>query len=270
MCGRYTSTSAPADLARVFDVDTDEVKVVELPLRYNVAPTQDVYAVATRRSKEGGEKPRRQLGAFRWGLIPYWAKDPSAGNKMINARAEGIEGKNAYKRALLRRRCIIPADAFYEWQVRPGGAKGAAKKANKLPYVIRHKDGSPLAFAGLWELWRPRDQPDAEPVRSCVIITTEANELIAPIHNRMPVILPPQVWDRWLDPANQDLATVQGLLLPAPSADFEVYPVSTLVNGVANEGPELIEAIPPPPEASELQLAPQFDYLRVAEDLEAG
>lgn len=247
MCGRYTSTSAPADLARVFDIQPDDVKVDELPLRYNVAPTQDVYAVATRRPKQGGEIPRRQLGAFRWGLIPHWAKDPSVGSRMINARAEGIETKSAYKRALIRRRCIIPADAFYEWQARPGGAK----KSAKVPYVIRHRDGSLLAFAGLWELWRPPDQPDAEPIRSCVIITTSANELIAPLHDRMPVVLPPRQWERWLDPANEDLAVIQGLLVPAPADEFEAYPVSTRVNGVANEGPELIA---PLPEGSELQV----------------
>ncbi|MDQ6617080.1 MAG: SOS response-associated peptidase [Actinomycetota bacterium] len=246
MCGRYTSTSAPADLARVFAVD--EVKVDELPLRYNVAPTQDVYAVVSRRPKEDGEGPRRQLGAFRWGLIPSWAKEPSVGNKMINARAEGIEKKSAYKRALVRRRCIIPADAFYEWQVRGGGGK----KRSKLPYVIRHKDGSPLAFAGLWEFWRPPDQPDAEPIRSCVIITTDANDLLAPIHDRMPVILSPDRWDQWLDPANQDLRVITGLLVPAPSADFEAYAVSTKVNGVANEGPDLIDPLPPPPGEPEL------------------
>ncbi len=247
MCGRYTSTSAPADLARVFDVD--DVKVEELPLRYNVAPTQDVYAIATRRPKGEGEKPRRQLGAFRWGLIPFWAKEASVGGKMINARAEGIETKSAYKRALERRRCIIPADAFYEWQARPTAPDG--KKRAKLPYVIRHRDGSPLAFAGVWELWRPPDQPDAEPIRSCAIITTAANDLVAPIHDRMPVVLPPGAWDQWLDPANHDLAAITGLLLPAPSADFEAYPVSSRVNGVANEGPELIEALPPPPGEAE-------------------
>ena len=266
MCGRYTSTSAPADLARVFDVAPDDVKAAELPLRYNVAPTQEVYAVATRRPREDGEKPRRQLGAFRWGLIPYWAKDASVGNKMINARAEGIEGKSAYKRALVRRRCIIPADAFYEWQVRPGGAK----RGNKAPYVIRHKDGSPLAFAGLWELWRPPDQPDAEPVRSCVIITTEANDLLAPIHDRMPVILPPAVWDQWLDPDNEDLTVIRGLLLPAPSDDFDVYPVSTQVNDVAHEGPELVTPLLEPPGSGELQLTPGLENLRVPEDLETG
>ena len=245
MCGRYTSTSAPADLARVFAVD--EVKVEELPLRYNVAPTQDVYAVAERRPKEEGQGRRRQLGAFRWGLVPYWAKSPAAGNKMINARAEGIETKNAYKRPLLRRRCIIPADAFYEWQVRAEGGKGSARKKNKLPYVIRHKDGTPMAFAGLWEFWRPPDEPDAEPIRSCVIITTRANNLVAPIHDRMPVILPPEAWDAWLDPANQNLAAIQSLLIPAPADEFEAFPVSTRVNDVANEGPDLVDPLPPPP-----------------------
>ncbi len=244
MCGRYTSTSAPADLARVFAVD--EVKVDELPLRYNVAPTQDVYAVASRRPKEGGEKARRQLGAFRWGLIPNWAKDASVGNKMINARAEGIETKSAYKRALTRRRCIIPADAFYEWQAREDPNQ-PGKKRSKLPYVIRRRDRSPLALAGLWEFWRPPEDPDAEPIRSCVIITTQANDLVAPIHDRMPVILAPSAWDQWLDPANDDLVAIKGLLVPAPSDGFEAYPVGTRVNGVANEGPELIEPLPSPP-----------------------
>jgi putative SOS response-associated peptidase YedK len=251
MCGRYTSTSAPADLARVFAVD--EVKAGELPVRYNVAPTQDVYAVATRRPRADGEKAPRQLGAFRWGLIPNWAKDVSVGNKMINARAEGIETRSAYKRALLRRRCIIPADAFYEWQAREDPSRPG--KRSKLPYVIRHHDGSPLAFAGLWEFWRPPDDPDGEPIRSCVIITTEANDLVAPIHNRMPVILPPDAWDQWLDPANEDLAAIKGLLVPAPSADFEAFPVSTRVNGVANEGPELIDPLPPATWADSAQCA---------------
>jgi putative SOS response-associated peptidase YedK len=245
VCGRYTSTSAPADLAGVFDVD--DVLVGQLPLRYNVAPTQDVYAVAVRRAHDEGEKPRRQLGAFRWGLIPWWAKDLSVGSKMINARAEGIENKRAYQQVLIRHRCIIPADAFYEWQVQSG-------RRPKVPYVIRHRDGSPMAFAGLWDRWRPRDQPDAEPIRSCVIITTEANDLVAPIHDRMPAVLPRSAWVTWLDPDNDDLAVLGGLLRPAPPGDFEAYRVSTRVNGVANEGPELIEPLPAPPGDAEPSL----------------
>jgi len=242
MCGRYTSTSSPAELARVFAVD--DVKAPELPLRYNVAPTQDVYAVAERRPREEGESSRRQLGSFRWGLVPSWAKDPSVGNRMINARAEGIATKSAYKRALARRRCIIPADGFYEWQVRGG----EGQKPHKLPWVIRHRDGSPLAFAGLWEVWHDPDDPEGPPLRTCVIVTSDANDRLAPIHDRMPVVLPPAAWARWLDTSNHDVTVVQGLLVPAPSEDFEVYPVSTKVNTVANEGPELIEPLPPPPD----------------------
>jgi putative SOS response-associated peptidase YedK len=241
MCGRYTSTSTPAQLAEVFKVD--DVKVEQLPIRYNVAPTQDVYAVAERRPKADGQPRRRQLGSFRWGLVPAWAKDPSVGSRMINARAEGIETKNAYKRALVGRRCIIPADTFYEWQVR--GGEGT--KQHKLPHVIRHRDGSPLALAGLWEVWHDRDDADQEPLRSCVIITTDANDLLAPIHDRMPVVLPPDAWDKWLDPTNDDLEVISGLLVPAPSDDFEAFPVSTKVNKVANEGPELVEPLPPLP-----------------------
>jgi putative SOS response-associated peptidase YedK len=241
MCGRYTSTSSPAELAEVFKVD--EVKVEQLPIRYNVAPTQDVYAVAERRPREEGDKVRRQLGAFRWGLVPSWAKELSVGSRMINARAEGIATKAAYKRALIRRRCIVPADGFYEWQVR--GADGARR--HKVPHLIRRRDGAPLAFAGLWEVWHDPEQPDAAPRRTCVIITTEANELLAPIHDRMPVVLPPGAWDRWLDPANDDLSAIRGLLVPAPPDELEAFPVNTLVNNVANEGPELIDPLPPPP-----------------------
>ena len=138
-----------------------------------MAPTQPVYAVAEAR----GENPRRLLGTFRWGLVPSWARDPSIGSRMINARAEGIATKRAYQDALARRRCIIPADAFYEWR-------------DKRPYAFARKDGDPMAFAGLWEVWRDPDRPDGEPLRTCVIITTEANEVVAPIHHRMPVVLP--------------------------------------------------------------------------------
>ena len=253
MCGRYTSTSAPADLAKAFAVD--DIKVEQLPIRYNVAPTQDVYAVASRRPKSPEEAVRRQLGAFRWGLIPSWAKDPSIGSKMINARAEEIETKSAYRKALVRRRCIIPADSFYEWQVRSEpGATAAEQRKGRLPYVVGHHDGSLMAFAGLWEVWRPPalaslPLTDTELIRSCVIITTAANEYLAPIHGRMPAILAPSVWDRWLDPGLDDVTAIKRLLVAAPSGDFTAYPVSTLVNDVAHEGPDLIAPLPPPPRA---------------------
>jgi putative SOS response-associated peptidase YedK len=260
MCGRYTSTSSIEDLARVFAVD--EVRTEPLPARYNVAPTLDVYAVAVRGRNDQEKGPRRALGTFRWGLVPTWAKDPSVGNRMINARAEGVAEKPAYRRAFERRRCIIPADAFYEWQRRTD-ADGKAK--GRLPFAIHRRDGQPMAFAGLWEVWWPggsaradrSDRPDGpdgpdparddeEPLRTCAIVTTAANELLVPIHDRMPVVLAPEDWATWLDPG-ADLDRVKRLLVPAPSDWFEVYPVSSLVNNVAHEGPELLEPLPPPP-----------------------
>jgi putative SOS response-associated peptidase YedK len=242
MCGRYTSTSTVSDLASVFDVE--EVRVEPMPPRYNVAPTLQVYAVALRRSSEDEkEGPRRALGSFRWGLVPSWAKDPSGGARMINARAEGIADKPAFRAAVARRRCLIPADAFYEWQRResPDG-----QPAGRLPYAIRRKDGRPMAFAGLWEVWRDRADPDAGPLRSCVIVTTRANELMAPIHDRMPVVLAQQDWSAWFDPAT-DAAAVGRLMVPAPSDWFEAFPVSTLVNKVTNDGPHLLDPLPAPP-----------------------
>jgi len=233
VCGRYTSTSTSAQVAAFFAAE--EVKTEELPLRYNVAPSQQVYAIAERRPRDGADQAQRQLGSFRWGLVPSWAKDPSIGNRMINARAETLSSRNAYKRALVRHRCIIPADAFYEWQVRE-----LEGKRQKAPYVIRHRDGSPLAFAGLWEVWHDAED---QPLRTCVIITTEANRLLAPIHDRMPVVLPPDAWDEWLDPENQDVSRLQKLLVPAPAKEFEAYEISTLVNNVRHEGPELIAPI---------------------------
>jgi putative SOS response-associated peptidase YedK len=232
MCGRYTSTSSTTELAAAFAVE--EIRTEELPLRYNVAPTQPVYAVAERRPSESEGPPRRQLGAFRWGLVPAWAKNPSVGARMINARAETVATKSAYRDAILRRRCLIPADGFYEWQLREDGHG----RRLKVPHLIRHRDGTPLAFAGLWDVWR--GDPSGEPLRSCVIVTTAANRLLAPIHDRMPVVLPPDVWDRWLDRNNHDWNELRQLLIPAPASDFDIYPVGNLVNNVANDGPELV------------------------------
>jgi putative SOS response-associated peptidase YedK len=252
MCGRYTSTSDPSALAEAFGVEV--IKAEPLPLRYNVAPTQPVYAVAERRPRDGDQRPERQLGAFRWGLIPSWAKDPSIGSRLINARAETVATKPAYREALVRRRCLIPADSFYEWQMADSGPR--------QPYAIRHADGSPLAFAGLWEVWRP--PTGDEPWRTCVIITTSANAALAPIHHRMPVILPPESWDRWLDPGNHDLDALCRLLVSAPSEAFEAYPVSKLVNSVANDSPELVRPL------SEGQGAEVLDDGGVAEHLQFG
>jgi putative SOS response-associated peptidase YedK len=253
MCGRYTSTSTVSELASIFEVD--EIRVEPMPARYNVAPTVQVYAVALRRSsseetmdggKSGEKGPRRALGSFRWGLVPSWAKDPAVGARMINARAEGIAAKPAFRAAVARRRCLIPADAFYEWRRResPDG-----NRAGRLPYAIRRKDGRPMAFAGLWEVWRDQSDPQSEPLRTCVIVTTRANDQMAPIHDRMPVVLAPENWAAWLDPST-DAETVAGLMAPAPSDWFEAFPVSTLVNKVSNDGPHLLDPLPPPPARS--------------------
>lgn len=234
MCGRYTSTTTMNDLAAIFEAE--EVRADPLPPRYNVAPTLDVYAVAVR---EG----HRALGTFRWGLVPSWAKDPSIGNKMINARAEGIESKPAYRAALAKRRCIIPADYFYEWQRRSGPD---GKPAGKLPYAIHRRDGEPMAFAGLWEVWRDPGDPDAPLLKTCVIVTGEANDLMSPIHDRMPVVLGRDSWQAWLDPAT-GADEARRLLVPAPSEWFEAFPVSSRVNNVRHEGPDLLEPLDPPP-----------------------
>ena len=238
MCGRFVSASPPDEIARYFDAEAPEAL---LEPSYNVAPTNDVYAVLD----DGGV---RRLDAFHWGLVPIWAKDPRQGSKMINARAETLAAKNAYKPAFKRRRCIIPADGFYEWKKIPG-------QKTKQPHFIHRPDGEPLAFAGLWEVWRGPDK-QGDPLRSCTIVTTSANETMQPLHDRMPVILPASAWEEWLDPANDDIETLGKLLVPAPSELIVTHPVSTEVNSVRNKGAELIEPVEPTPapEAEQGQL----------------
>jgi putative SOS response-associated peptidase YedK len=226
MCGRFTSTTPPAAVGDTFAVDAVALED-DLQPRWNVAPTQPVLAVA-----ESPVTGARKLGTFRWGLVPPWSPDLSVGSKMINARAETVREKPAYRKALRRRRCIIPADAFYEWKVDEGPPK--------RPYAIARADGEPLAFAGLWEVWRDPNDADAPRVKTCVIITTDANEKLAQIHHRMPVVLAPPAWDTWLDPENDDVDALCRLLVPAPSDDFVFWRVSPAVNKAANEGPHLI------------------------------
>lgn len=227
MCGRYTSRTPAADLADYFGVD--EVVAPDLGERFNVAPTDEVYAVAE--STTG-----RRLGTFRWGLVPFWAKDLKVGAKMINARAESLLDKPAFKRSFERRRCIVPADGFYEWE------KVGPK--TKQPWLIRRADGKPMAFAGLWESWRPVKGSDEGKVRSCTIVTGEPNEKVARLHDRMPVMLPAEAWDAWLDPDNTDLGSLAGLLVPIAAEELELFPVSKAVNDVRNDGPELIRMLP--------------------------
>lgn len=228
MCGRFTSTSSIEDLASCFAVD--EVRTDPLPARWNIAPTDPVVAVATR----PGPDRRRALGVFRWGLVPPWAEHPSVGSRMINARAESVATKPAFRAALARRRCIIPADAFYEWSSAPG-------EGGKQPWAVRLASGAPMAFAGLWEVWRDPADPEAGLLRTCAIVTTSANGALAPLHDRMPVVLDPSAWDTWLDPALDDPAELEALLVPAPSERFTTHPVSSLVNSVRRDGPELLE-----------------------------
>ncbi len=229
MCGRFVSASPPDEIAGYFGAESSSEAVLEP--NYNVAPTSDVYVVY-----DSGET--RRLDAFHWGLVPFWAKSPSAGNRMVNARAEGLAQKNAYRNAFRRHRCLIPADGFYEWQAQEGRKK-------KQPYYVHRRDGEPLAFAGLWEEWRGPDDDGSRSLRSCTIITTSANETMEPIHDRMPVVLPPSAWDRWLDPGNHDTTSLGNLLVPAPPHLLTLHPVGTEVGNVRNEGPQLIEPVDP-------------------------
>ena len=229
MCGRYVSVSSPTILAERFHVE--EVRTGATEANYNVTPRAEVPVVAESRG-------RRVLDLVRWGLVPSWAKDLSAGDRMINARAERLSTSNAFKRAFERRRCLVPADGFYEWQVVEG-------RKQKQPWFVRGRDGEPLAFAGLWEIWHDRALGDDAPrIRSCTIITTEPNELMREIHDRMPAILPEPVWETWLDADNHDVQALGQLLVPLPSRELERWPITTLVNKPANNGPELLEPAP--------------------------
>ena len=213
MCGRYSLTADLAELAGRFEFDGDWDAFER---RYNIAPTQEVLTVV------GGEK--RRGGFMRWGLIPHWAKDSKIGSRMINARAETVAEKPSFRTALRRRRCLVLADGFYEWQ-RVG--------KNKRPMRIVMRSGEPFAFAGLWETWR---DPEGTVIPSCTIITTTPNDLLKPIHNRMPVILPRDIEEFWLDDSVDDPAALTSVLTPYPDDAMEAYEVSSLVNSVANKG----------------------------------
>jgi putative SOS response-associated peptidase YedK len=196
--------------------------------RYNIAPTQTVAAV---RSAESGDG--RELSLVKWGLIPSWAKDAKIGNSLINARADTVATKPSFRSAFKKRRCLIPADGFYEWKAIPG-------QKVKQPYLIGIRDAPAFAFAGLWERW---SAPDGQKVDSCSIITTDANELMAQVHNRMPVILDSADYDRWLDRNRQDPQDVADLLKPFPAERMQLTPVSTLVNSPRNDTAKCVEAL---------------------------
>jgi putative SOS response-associated peptidase YedK len=247
MCGRYASARSRIELLEEFVVERDRT---DEPLRadYNVAPTKPVYAVLTRAprpDKETGEtgKAERELRVVRWGLVPSWAKDPSIGSRLINARAETVAEKPSFRAAFARRRCLLPADGYYEWQAPPAGTTG-----KKQPYFICKPDHGVLAFAGLYEFWRDKSLAADDPASwlwTTTIITTSAPDELGEIHDRMPMLIDPAHWADWLDPGNTDVADLQALLAPAQSTGLINYPVAPLVNSVRNNGPELTEQADP-------------------------
>jgi putative SOS response-associated peptidase YedK len=218
MCGRFAQRTDPKRVAKWFGVE----EVPELEPRYNIAPTQEITAV---RETEDG----REITFFKWGLIPSWAKDTSMGARLINARSETVREKPAFRQAFKQRRCIIPADGFYEWQRTDG---------RKQPFFFQMKDESPFGFAGLWEQWKGEE---GKVINSCTILTTAANEVLRPVHDRMPVILHSDDYSLWLDHDTRKLEMVEDLLRPYPSREMASYPVSTLINSPRSQGERLIE-----------------------------
>ncbi len=219
MCGRFTLTVDPGQLQEAFPwVEFP----VDFPARYNIAPTQPVAVVPN----DG----KNRLDFFNWGLIPFWAKDPKIGYRLINARAESIAEKPSFRGSFKYKRCLILADGFYEWQTQPG------TKA-KVPMYIHMKDRSPFAFAGLWDNWH---SDDGSEIRSCAIITTQPNELVEKIHNRMPVILPKDGYTDWIKEGENDPEVLKSLLQPYPGDEMAAFPVSTQVNSPQNDTPEVI------------------------------
>jgi len=223
MCGRFTALFSPAELAEVYGVDGVEALALR-PSRYNVCPTQEVLAV---REDSSG---RRLVSPLRWGLVPHWAKDLSLGAKMINARSETVHEKPAF-RAIKTRRCIIPGSGWYEWAAAPG---------RKIPYYFTRRDQAPCSFAGLWESWK---SPEGEVVETCSILTTGANEILASIHDRMPVLLAPGDFGLWLDQGITNPANLQHLYRPFPADQLQKWEVSPLVNSTRNNTPECIEPV---------------------------
>jgi putative SOS response-associated peptidase YedK len=221
MCGRFSSTSQLSFLLEQFRAEPAGVEGHQPS--WNVAPASDILVVVA------GSDGARQLRELRWGLVPRWAKDPKTGNRMINMRAETVREKPTWQRTLAQRRCIIPIDGFYEWQDQGKGRR-------KQPFYIAARDGQPLALAGLWATWRDPNSDDE--LWTCTILTTTANRLMASVHQRMPVILPPEAWDGWLDPDNHDFEQLAALLEPAPEELLALWPVDPAVGNPRNNRPE--------------------------------
>ncbi|MDH6144340.1 putative SOS response-associated peptidase YedK [Kitasatospora sp. GP30] len=245
MCGRFVSTTGPQDLATLFGAsrwDPDET----LAPSWNVAPTDPVWAVMERLDRESGELARR-LRPLRWGLVPSWAKDPGVGARMINARAETVHEKPAFRKAFATRRYLLPADGYYEWVAIPA-ADG--RKAYKQPYFIAPADGTLIAMAGLYEFWRDPTRPDDDPLAwltTTTVITTQARDDAGRIHDRMPLAIAADDFDAWLDPDHTDPAQLRPLLHTPADGHLAIRPVSTAVNSVRNNGPELLAEAPDAP-----------------------
>ena len=232
MCGRFALAATGEEVAEHYQLS----EVPFIVPRYNIAPTQPVAAVRFNRAGE------RELTFFQWGLIPSWAKDPSIGSRMINARAETVAEKPAFRRAFAKRRCLVPADGYFEWYLptEPDAPVGKTGKPIKQPFFIHPADGSSRAMAGLYEWWRDPTREDGDPAAwrlTCTVITTEASDDLGRIHDRMPMTVARDDWHRWLDP---DVPAAADLLAPASAGRLDAYPVSTLVNSVRNNGPELL------------------------------
>jgi len=246
MCGRYAASASPADLVEEFEVESDQ-SGGDLAPDYNLAPTHPAPVVLERAPREDKQAPPvRQLRVLTWGLVPSWAKDPSAGSRMINARAESLLEKPAYRRAALGRRCLVPADGWYEWQASPI-ALGTKGKPRKQPFFTHLADGGRLAFAGVYEFWRDPQGADDDPLAwrtTYAIVTTEAEPGLDRIHDRMPVVLPPDRWAAWLDPVVDNADAVRELLAPVTPGRFVAYPVGRRVGNVANTGPSLLAPAP--------------------------
>ncbi len=221
MCGRFVGFRSLEELKDIYPIDRAECEVVA---NYNVAPSQEVLVLV----KYAGEN---WLDRFHWGLVPFWAKDISIGNRMINARSESIAEKPSFRNAFKKRRCLILADGFYEWQ---------GEKGHKQPVFITLPDKKPFAFAGLWESWNNKGAEEAT-YKSCTIITTQASESIRDIHHRMPVILKTEVYEPWLEPANQNITELEGILKDEICTEFVSYPVSKQVNSTRNNDPSCVE-----------------------------
>jgi len=245
MCGRYASSRKPEDLVEEFEVDR---VTVPAPLEpdYNVAPTKEVYAVLDRKPRDlpPDAPAERRLAAVRWGLVPSWAKDPGIGARMINARVETLATKPAFRRAFAKRRCLLPADGYFEWY--PTEQLGKSGKPLKQPFFIRPSDGGGLAMAGLYEIWRNNDvaeDQDGAFLWTATVITTSAEDDLGRIHDRMPMLVEPDRYSAWLDAGVTDPSDVGDLLVPAAPGRLEAYPVSTEVNNVRNNGAALLDRL---------------------------